>query len=92
MSTSSKLQYIVNEQGEKVYVILPIEEYERMLNELEDIEDVKLFDEAKKNKEPSMPIDEYVKDNYNPEFVEKILRGREDIKNGMGVKIDIEDQ
>ncbi len=25
---------------------------------------------------------------YDPEFVEKILQGREDIKNGKGVKID----
>ena len=28
---------------------------------------------------------------YNPEFVEKILQGRENIKNGKGVKIDTED-
>ncbi|MDT3403355.1 DUF2683 family protein [Mucilaginibacter terrae] len=28
---------------------------------------------------------------YNPEFVEKILQGREDIKNGKGVKIAPED-
>lgn len=28
------------------------------------------------------------KSPYNPKFVEKILQGREDIKNGEGVKID----
>jgi hypothetical protein len=28
---------------------------------------------------------------YDPEFVEKILQGREEIKNGGGVKIDIKD-
>jgi len=28
---------------------------------------------------------------YDPEFVEKILQGREDIKNGKGVKISTED-
>ncbi|MEO7215757.1 DUF2683 family protein [Mucilaginibacter sp.] len=28
---------------------------------------------------------------YDPEFVEKILQGREDIKNGKGVKIDTKD-
>lgn len=31
------------------------------------------------------------KDNYDPEFVEKILQGREDIKNGKGVKIEMKD-
>jgi hypothetical protein len=31
------------------------------------------------------------KKSYDPEFVEKILQGREDIKNGKGVKIATED-
>ena len=28
---------------------------------------------------------------YHPEFVKKVLQGKEDIKNGKGVKIAIED-
>lgn len=31
------------------------------------------------------------KSPYSPEFVEKILQGREDIKNGKGIKIATED-
>jgi len=31
------------------------------------------------------------KSPYNPDFVEKILQGRKDIKNGKGVKIATED-
>lgn len=31
------------------------------------------------------------KSPYDPEFVEKILRGKEDIKNGKGIKIAIDD-
>jgi hypothetical protein len=31
------------------------------------------------------------KNPYNPEFTEKILQGREYIKNGKGVKIDTKD-
>lgn len=31
------------------------------------------------------------KSPYDPEFVKKILQGKEDIKNGKGVKIAIED-
>ena len=30
-------------------------------------------------------------DTYDPEFVKEILRAREDIKNGKGVKIDTKD-
>jgi len=31
------------------------------------------------------------KSSYNPEFVKDILQAREDIKNGKGVKIEVED-
>jgi hypothetical protein len=61
MLTLVKPQYITNEDGEKISVIIPLSEYERIVQELEDIEDVQLFDEAKKSSEPSMPFDEYVK-------------------------------
>lgn len=39
-------RYIVDENGKRVSVILPVEEYERMIEELEDVEDVRAFDEA----------------------------------------------
>jgi hypothetical protein len=31
------------------------------------------------------------KNTYDPEFVDKILQGREDIENGKGIKVAIED-
>jgi len=40
-------QYVVDENGKHVSVILPIEEYERLIEALEDLEDVRLYDEAK---------------------------------------------
>jgi PHD/YefM family antitoxin component YafN of YafNO toxin-antitoxin module len=60
MLTLVKPQYITDENGEKVSVILPISEYERMIEELEDIEDVKLFDEAKSDKGPSISFGKYI--------------------------------
>ena len=41
-------QYITDAKGEKISVILPIKEYERILEKLEELEDVRLYDEAKK--------------------------------------------
>ena len=61
MLTLVKPQYITDENGEKVSVIIPINEYQRIIEELEDIEDGRLFDAAKKLHEPSMPFDDYVK-------------------------------
>ena len=46
--TTTVPQYITDIRGKKISVILPIKEYERILEELEDWEDVKLYDEAKR--------------------------------------------
>ena len=43
-------QYITDKKGKKISVIIPIKEYESLIEELEDMEDVRLYDEAKKRK------------------------------------------
>ena len=40
-------RYVVDENGKRVSVILPVEEYEHMLEELEELEDLRLYDGAK---------------------------------------------
>lgn len=42
-------QYIKDADGNKSLVILPASEFEKLIEELEDIEDVRLYDEAKKH-------------------------------------------
>jgi PHD/YefM family antitoxin component YafN of YafNO toxin-antitoxin module len=44
----TKTRYITNLKGRKVSVILPIKDYERMVEALEELEDLRLYDEAKK--------------------------------------------
>jgi len=39
-------QFITDSAGEEVGVFLPISEYQQILEELEDYEDIKAFDEA----------------------------------------------
>lgn len=39
---------MVDENGERVSVILPIEEYERLIEELEELDDVKAAEEARR--------------------------------------------
>ena len=41
-------RYIVDENGKRVSVILPIEEYERLLEEIEELEDVQAADQARR--------------------------------------------
>jgi PHD/YefM family antitoxin component YafN of YafNO toxin-antitoxin module len=43
-----KTQFVTDDHGKKLAVILPIKDYEKMVEELEDLEDIRLYDEAKK--------------------------------------------
>ena len=51
-------QYITDKNGRKISVILPIREYEKMMKQLEELEDIKAFDEAMKNEEEEISIHE----------------------------------
>lgn len=51
-------QYITDKTGKKISVVLPLEEFKSIIEELEDI---RLYNEAKTSNEPSIPIDEAFK-------------------------------
>ena len=42
-------------------MVLPIKAFKAIIEELEELEDIKLYDEAKKSDEPSIPIDDAFK-------------------------------
>ena len=54
-------QFITDSKGKKIAVILPIEDYNKMIEDLEDIDDLGLYDEVKQLNEPSIPIEEAFK-------------------------------
>lgn len=54
-------QYITNEKGEKISVILPIKEYLQLLEAIEENEDIRLYDEVKSRNEKRISLDEYLK-------------------------------
>lgn len=43
-------QYITDNKGNKLSVILPVKDYQKMMEELEELEDIRLYDKAKKKK------------------------------------------
>ena len=55
-------QFLTDEKGNKTAVVLPIKKYNKMLEQLEDLHDIKLYDEAKKSKSKSIPLEEAFKD------------------------------
>jgi len=56
-----KTQFVTDDNGKKVGVLLPIREYERILEELEELEDIRLYDEVKKRNEDRVSFEEYLK-------------------------------
>ncbi len=59
-------QFLVNERGERTAVVLPIEEYEELLERLEDNEALREADEAlaaiERGEEDLLPLDEAIKE------------------------------
>lgn len=51
-------QYITNDKGKKISVVLPLTEFKSIIKELKDI---RLYDKAKTLDEFSIPIDEAFK-------------------------------
>jgi len=43
-----RTQFVTDDHGNKLAVILPIKEYNKMVDELEELEDIKQYDAAKK--------------------------------------------
>lgn len=51
-------QFVTDDHGKKLAVILPIKEYNKMVDDLEELEDIKLYDAAKKGKQEFIDAEE----------------------------------
>lgn len=49
-------KFLTDEHGKKISVVLDIEEYEKMLEELEDLDDIRAYEEAKASGETPVPF------------------------------------
>jgi hypothetical protein len=57
-----RTQFITDTKGRKVSVILPMRDYKKMIGELEDLADVRAYDEAKASGEEAIPFEQAVKE------------------------------
>jgi hypothetical protein len=53
-----KERYIIDEQGERVEVILGVGEYHKMLDDLEELEEIRAFDTAKMSNDEAVAFEE----------------------------------
>jgi hypothetical protein len=55
-------QFITDKRGRKVSIILPIRDYEKIMEELEELEDIRAFDKARVSGEEAIPIGQAFKE------------------------------
>ncbi|TGL97491.1 hypothetical protein EHQ76_14470 [Leptospira barantonii] len=58
---NSQPQYITDEKGKKLSVVLSMQEYKRILESLQELEDIRLYDEVKAKREKSIPLQNFLK-------------------------------
>jgi hypothetical protein len=55
-----KERYIVNDKGDRISVILDIEDYQHLLEELEELECIRAYDTAKSSNNEILPFEQAV--------------------------------
>lgn len=53
--------FITDTKGNKLSAVLPIKKYLKLLEDAEELEDIRLYDAVKAKKEKSTPFDSFVK-------------------------------
>ena len=58
-------QFIEDSQGNRIAVLMPIDQYNKMLEQLEEIDDIRAYDAAKAQDDEIIPFDQAVKEIEN---------------------------
>ena len=53
-----KAQFVTDKKGKRVSVILPMREFKKMLEGLEELDDIKAYDRAKSRKANFVPFEQ----------------------------------
>jgi PHD/YefM family antitoxin component YafN of YafNO toxin-antitoxin module len=60
MSVDLKERYVIDETGNRVAVLIDIEEYQRILEALEELESINAYDDAKAANDEVISFDEAI--------------------------------
>jgi PHD/YefM family antitoxin component YafN of YafNO toxin-antitoxin module len=55
-------QYVIDENQRKSAVILPLAEWEQIVEEMEELEDIRAYDAAKSDNQESIPFEQAVRE------------------------------
>ena len=55
-------EYVVDDKDKRKAVLLPVDEWERVVDELEELEDIRLYDAAREEAGEAIPFEQAVKE------------------------------
>lgn len=61
-TTNEPARFITDEAGNRIAVILDLDRYEELMEALEDLEDIRAFDEAKASGDEAIPFEQAVQE------------------------------
>lgn len=56
----TKEKFVVNSRGKRVSVLVDIEEYQAMLRDLEELESIRAYDQAKESGDEAIPFEQAI--------------------------------
>jgi hypothetical protein len=59
--TNIKENFVVDGSGKRIGVFLPIKDYNRLLEEIEELADIKAYDKAMSRKQEFIPLEQALK-------------------------------
>ena len=54
--------YITDNKGKRLSVVVPIDKYQLLLSEAEELEEIRIFDKAMKRKHEFIPLEQALKE------------------------------
>lgn len=64
-SLMTAINFIIDEKGSKKAVVLPMEVYQEILEKLEELEEIKAYDEAKASEDEAISFEVAIKEIEN---------------------------
>ncbi|MGA2059544.1 MAG: hypothetical protein ABSG67_03610 [Thermoguttaceae bacterium] len=55
-------EYLVDEQNRKKAVVLPFSEWKQLMDELDELDDIRAYDQAKENPSEVIPLDDCIRE------------------------------
>jgi PHD/YefM family antitoxin component YafN of YafNO toxin-antitoxin module len=54
-------EYLVDDENRKKAVLLPFSEWKQLLDELEELDDIRAYDQAKKHPSEAIPLEDCIR-------------------------------